>query len=423
MRSEAESKPGKINLIHVHEGHKNNRLSKLLPYSLQNRANMKLHFAVLIFCCIAFIDKAASFVSLQTQPHTTGLLASKTVDEVLPTNDIALQGTAQAAHVRLADHVSAVKHIFKEACKFKTVPHFLEERAEQCLTNLCSNMETYLGPLSSLSKADKDRIGVWIQRELFPYFDCGMLSHRILSKPLGYAGDYLTIDTIYDNKPGAQRENGELADKLFLAHPCARAVQNRSQWMRSEIMHTVSECSEELGRPAYILSLACGPAREITDILVESRNATMEAFLLDFEESALNHVAARLVEQQIDNKKATLIKGDLLKLAKGKEHIQLPCPPDLVYSMGLIDYFSDKFVVRLFDLIYDILQPGGRVILGNFRSPSKFSQWMEYLLDWKLTYRHELDMDSLFLQSKFGMPATKISVDDTGIQLFAECRK
>ena len=63
---------------------------------------------------------------------------------------------------------------------------------------------------------------------------------------------------------------------------------------------------------------------------------------------------------------------------------------DLVYSMGLIDYFTDKFVVRLLNFNSDILQPGDRVVLGNFRSTSQNSQFMKHVLDWKLNYRHEL---------------------------------
>jgi hypothetical protein len=37
----------------------------------------------------------------------------------------------------------------------------------------------------------------------------------------------------------------------------------------------------------------------------------------------------------------------------------------LVYSIGLIDYFSDRFVVSLLDYIHGLLKPGGSAILGT----------------------------------------------------------
>lgn len=115
-----------------------------------------------------------------------------------------------------------------------------------------------------------------------------------------------------------------------------------------------------------------------------------------------------------------LIEANLVHLALGRYKLDLS-DQDLIYSIGLIDYFNDKLVVKLLNWIYDRLRPGGKVIVGNFhpRNPSK--AFMDYLLDWKLIYRNEEDMDGLFSNSAFGRPPTRIRFEEEKINLFAEC--
>jgi hypothetical protein len=98
-------------------------------------------------------------------------------------------------------------------------------------------------------------------------------------------------------------------------------------------------------------------------------------------------------------------------------------PQDLVYSIGLIDYFDDRMVVKMLDFIFGVLAPGGRVILGNFHPRNQTRALMDYLLEWRLIHRTEADMDRLFTASKFKSPATSTRVDATGVNLFAECIK
>lgn len=96
---------------------------------------------------------------------------------------------------------------------------------------------------------------------------------------------------------------------------------------------------------------------------------------------------------------------------------------DLVYSIGLIDYFSDKFVVALLNYIYDLLRPGDKVILGNFHPRNPDKAMMDYVLDWNLIHRSEEDMNRLYSASKFVKPCTKIRFEGERIYLFAECIK
>ena len=92
----------------------------------------------------------------------------------------------------------------------------------------------------------------------------------------------------------------------------------------------------------------------------------------------------------------------------------------LVYSIGLIDYFNDKFVVKLLDFAFGLLRPGGRVILGNFHPRNPDKAFMDHVLEWRLIHRDESDMNRLFETSKFGRPCTNIRFEQQGVNLFAE---
>lgn len=80
-----------------------------------------------------------------------------------------------------------------------------------------------------------------------------------------------------------------------------------------------------------------------------------------------------------------LHQENLIYLALGRRQLNLP-PQDLVYSIGLIDYFNDQLVVKLADA-HQILRPGGRLVLGNFHPSNPSKAFMDYVLDWRLLHR------------------------------------
>jgi hypothetical protein len=118
----------------------------------------------------------------------------------------------------------------------------------------------------------------------------------------------------------------------------------------------------------------------------------------------------------------SLIPGNLLYLALGRQKLDLP-PQDLMYSIGLIDYFNDKFVGKLLNWIHTRLRPGGTAILGNFHPCNTDKVLMDHLLDWKPIHRTEEDMNRLFTESSFGQPCTAIRFEAEGINMFASCVK
>ena len=68
-------------------------------------------------------------------------------------------------------------------------------------------------------------------------------------------------------------------------------------------------------------------------------------------------------------------------------------PQDLIYSVGLLDYLSDRRARMLVHRLYEALAPGGLLIIGNMNETALSNLWpMEFIADWTLQYRDDAEM-------------------------------
>lgn len=299
------------------------------------------------------------------------------------------------------------------------VPSALAARIEAGVLQFCDELNAEIGEASPKDAHVKEDLGSRVQRELLPFVLLTRVAERVYAKPRGYAGDFLTIDWIYDNEPGGTGRLGPVVDRALLNMRAAQAVRNR-RGLLAEAIRCRLDQSE--GRPLRVVSLACGPARELFDVFARIDDpARLKATLIDIDLQALAMVSDRCDRLKL-KRHVELVPANLVYLATGRQHLEL-ADQDLVYSLGLIDYFNDKFVVSLLNFVHDLLRPGGTVILGNFHPRNPDKAMMDHVLDWKLIHRSEEDMNRLYAMSKFGRAATGIRFEDQGINLFAECRR
>ncbi len=301
-----------------------------------------------------------------------------------------------------------------------TVP--IENAEDICrrFRELALHMNVLLGVDSPLPQNLRSTLGRRIQTVMLPSLWLTGTVERTYSKPHGYAGDFRMIQGLYDNIPRGHGRLGPLIDRCYMDQPACVAVQNRRGLLRREIEQTIRERSPN--RQVRVTTLACGPAQEIFDVFEQHpESSCLCATLIDLDDQALAFVRDKAVSVgRLDQ--LVLHKANLLYLAAGRKHLEIP-PQDLIYSIGLIDYFPDKYVIALMNYAHGLLRQGGRLILGNFhpRNPSK--ALMEYVLEWKLIHRTEDDLNRLYEQSHFACPATRIQFEEQGINLFAECVK
>ena len=283
---------------------------------------------------------------------------------------------------------------------------------------LIREVDDIIGDRAEVDPAQKLEIAAYLRRELLPFICLTEHAERMYSKPRGYAGDYFTIYKMYQDKAGGHGRLGAIIDRAFLATPAALAVKNRRGLLARELSKVIATCDGE----ASIMSMACGPAQELFDMLDERRVPEGTRFtLIDFDDEALAHVSNQLESRQSAHA-FTCLRENLVHLALKRRALELP-HQDVVYSIGLVDYFNDKLVTKLIDFAWSALKPGGRLILGNFHPSNSCKGFMDHILGWRLIHRTEDDMHRLFERSAFGRRCTRIFFEPENVNLFAECVK
>ena len=270
---------------------------------------------------------------------------------------------------------------------------------------------------STLEESEKDTLGAYLQQEILPLILLTETTSRFYSKPLGYSGDYVAIDNMYHYKGGGKGRLGPLIDRIHLDAPTSVVVRNRRKLLADYLTDFVQQAAAKV----HITCIACGPAREVFDMFERLPDPTKASVtLIDSDGEAVQFVNQLIQETGLSAQIQT-IHESLPNLMTGRKKLNIP-EQDLVYSIGVIDYFQDKYVIKLLNFIHSLLQIKGKILLGNFHKRNKFKEYMDYVLEWKLVHRNEEDMNNLFRQSAFHS-IQNIFFEDMKYNMFVEAIK
>ncbi len=229
---------------------------------------------------------------------------------------------------------------------------------------------------------------------LTPEMRAGAIWDRSFAKPLGYPGDFRIMNQVYDDDNVGDGVYPRLVHRLGLH--VAECIQTRMEVVRSHIAEVIRARGQD--RPARILSLGSGPAREIETFLSgpNARAGRVEFTLVDQETQALGFAYDRAYPHILKLGGAGRIQcmnisfTDILRTNGGLHDVQ---PQDMIYSVGLLDYLSDRRSRMLVRKLYDALLPGGLLIIGNMNETPLSNLWpMEFIADWTLLYRNDAEM-------------------------------
>lgn len=255
-------------------------------------------------------------------------------------------------------------------------------------------------------------------RETSQYFNLSRTLDRCYAKPRRYAGDYLTIEMMYNDEAWGDRRLGSYVDRWALDTPAARAVKNRRRLLADIITATAAEHQNHRVR---ITSVASGPAREIFDAMRSSHTRELLATCVDIDHDALAYTRKVAIRNRVADR-FCFIQANAVKVALGRASMQLT-DQDLVYTVGLINYLPDDMVVALLNWIHDVLRPGGTAIVGNFDVANPSKVLMDHLLEWKLIHRTAQRLVDLFARSKFADALVDVRTESTGVNLFASATR
>lgn len=210
---------------------------------------------------------------------------------------------------------------------------------------------------------------------------------RAFTKPRGYAGDAVLLDFIYGVEEGWPVPEGtsELGRKIFAyttRSPACEGVRSR----RGFIADLIDRFVDEVPRP-HLLSVAAGHLREGLLCAALKRRKIGRFVALDSDPLSLQEVDRCYGAYGVE-----ALSMSVRQLLTGRAKVG---QFDLIYSTGLYDYVQQTTARRLTWSLFQMLRPGGRLVLANFLPGIRDIGYTESYMDWKLIFRTRHEMVDL----------------------------
>ncbi|MDD4269788.1 MAG: class I SAM-dependent methyltransferase [Pirellulales bacterium] len=245
-----------------------------------------------------------------------------------------------------------------------------------------------------------------------PWFDRSWLMHRAKFKPKGYPGDYAILTAIYDRLPKSPGIGGYL-DLYFLNTQLGRAVPARLRAVREFLIRELGQRGGEVS----VLNVACGPCREYTEDFEIPPAVRPRITCLDSDEEALEFARQNLARRNGATPDVSCARYNALRMSSAKRNIEAFGRPDVIYSIGLFDYITDRHLVPILKGLRETLAAGG-VLYVAFKDADRYDKTVyQWMVDWFFLQRTERQCLALCEQAGFDTGRIDVCRDETGIIL------
>ncbi|HMF15757.1 MAG TPA: class I SAM-dependent methyltransferase [Gemmataceae bacterium] len=208
-------------------------------------------------------------------------------------------------------------------------------------------------------------------------------TYRAFAKPRGYAGDAPLLDYIYGEEEGwPAPEASEMGKNIFASTTCSSACE-AVRARRGFIADLLDRIVNEVPHP-HILSIAAGHLREAHLCAAVKRRKFGRYVALDSDQDSLAEVQRSYGRFGVEPVTASIRQLLTHRVELGQF--------DFVYATGLFDYLPLAAAQRLTGTMFQMLRPGGRLLVANFLPGILDVGYMESFMDWKLIYRNRGDM-------------------------------
>jgi extracellular factor (EF) 3-hydroxypalmitic acid methyl ester biosynthesis protein len=207
---------------------------------------------------------------------------------------------------------------------------------------------------------------------------------RAYEKPRGYAGDAVMMDYIYgihgylDASARASSLGREIQEFIRRA-PASSSVRYR----RRHIAQLIDAMAARRTRPS-MLAVAAGHLREAELSSALSFGRLGRFVALDADAESLRDVATHYAHLGVES-----VHGSVRHLLARKVDLGAF---DFVYAAGLYDYLSENTAQVLSARLWQMVHPGGQLLIPNFTPQVRDRGYMETFMDWILVYRDKPDM-------------------------------
>jgi len=301
----------------------------------------------------------------------------------------------------------------------KTVLLRFEQPVFNCLDRLIIEFDELV---QNLDEEQHTYHREYFQKQLGGLIWLSPFAKRSYLKPLGYAGDYEMMHMIYRAPYEGETWFAKLLNKYFCNHiPPSQAIRNRLPFLLEKINRIV-EKKMHGQKGARIMSVACGPAQEIVEFIKNNESSDQtEITLVDIEPEALYYCQDKVLEAKAHagrNTRINIYYLPLHELIKESVKVNELESQDLIYSVGLFDYLSDRVSIKAISTLYKLLSPNGLLIIGNYDPNYHFKWFLAYGAEWFKFYRTQADLLRVAREAIGEGPKIHCETEPTGIDNF-----
>ncbi len=200
----------------------------------------------------------------------------------------------------------------------------------------------------------------------------------------GYPGDYAILTAIYDRLPKSPGIGGYL-DLYFLNTQLGRAVPARLRAAREFLIQEL----ERRGGEVSVLNVACGPCREYTEDFEIPRGVRPRITCIDSDQEALDFARRNLALLNGRMPDVSCVRYNALRMSSAKRNLEAFGRPDIIYSIGLFDYITDRHLVPILKGLRETLADGG-VLYVAFKDADRYDKTVyQWMVDWFFLQRTE----------------------------------
>lgn len=209
---------------------------------------------------------------------------------------------------------------------------------------------------------------------------------RATTWPRGYAGDFETLEKVYQGVYSANEGIGLYLDNYFITNELARGIRERKRVLGNLILEELKNRAKN----QRILNIACGSSREIFDIGKQINQYEAAITFLDHDKDAVAYSKQLMSNEGINVDNFEFLKFNALNLVSEEDTKSNFGSRDIIYSAGLFDYIRTDVLKKMIASLYSLLEPGG-VLIAPFKDKNNYSVYdYHWLLDWSYFFQRSV---------------------------------
>ena len=218
------------------------------------------------------------------------------------------------------------------------------EYAFLCSAKACAEIEqTIVGSRDGNPAEWLTRVQTRFREAVKEWLLQSRLGGHALRRPSGFVGDHHMLKMLYDREISTRGLAGYIDLWLSEQMDLARAVRGRLRSLREYLFDYFMLFPRGEIR---VLDVASGPCREFIDLPVPS-GRTVNVTALDTDPTSFDYVRRDVVPRASKNTSFRFEQYNVLRTKNASAVQRLFGEFDLIYSVGLCDYISDKTLIAM----------------------------------------------------------------------------